>query len=109
MSETNYIMMAYAYGIALALAALILVLLVKIPVIGIFIPLVSLLFKLVAPKELGNYYSLLGQAQEKNPEALRQVRILAALEDETAKDFLKRLFTGRDSRIRRINDQDSNY
>ena len=80
-----------------------------VTMIGIFIPLISLLFKLVAPKELSNYYSLLGQAQEKNPEALRQVRILAALEDDTAKDFLKRLFTGKDNRIHRINDQDSDY
>ena len=40
--------------------------------IGMFIPLVSLLFKLVAPKELRNYYSLEWQALARNPEALRQ-------------------------------------
>lgn len=55
-SETDYIMMAYAYAGALALAVFMLVLLVKIPVIGIFIPLVGLPFLLLFANRLLIYF-----------------------------------------------------
>ena len=38
-----------------------------------FVPLVSLLYKLVAPRELKDYYSLEWQAAAKHPEAMRQL------------------------------------